>query len=970
MSKNTAGSKAPVKKELHKYTSGDIEKILDGYFEKYSDVGCTEIAVLEDEEKAKESFAAAIESVALGKARAVAMPIHIYGSDTHPGHWTMAVVRKNGNGKIDILYNDSLYDPNDKNHRHKFVGHPNAKKIVASLRDIEKDLKLQPNTCNVIDLKHQQQKDGVDCGPFAVDNMVQIALSNDKVLDGLASGKVKAADVLYVPKDQHDNPDFSGVPIRATHIEKFPHLYLDDEIFEHVEKISEQHDLKGVYLPGAVDRIKNGLYRNIVEKGGLTDPRAKDFVSNVGKVFSRRSNLTKEYQIDSDKKKKLKEWEEKGMPASEAMQRLKETIVLGEDGKIHSPNQNALDNSTRIRDSLDKLEERIDERQSKISAADEELDAMLDKGRALTDEEEKNLRERHAPLSKIPRFIDEFKRAVKENVPGFGTTADKLKSSDRLKELQTLRNKLLAEAVWSLGPMTGDKNHFLSRLESLIESEFSNCPDAIFNMAMMGRVREIIAKETASMKEEEKKLLKSFDDNMQKIEEGLKKDEAKNIDSETSLMQARLLMMFVGVTPFGVFANVFGGILDYTNLLGSLTDSIFDPMPLSEKVSGALTSSKLDLFGIPVSTAMKEIKIPEAVNWLFNDSPVLSEIVAFQHDIFSSDIGQGVGNLFIKPVVGSSLLPLGVAALFGWNHIKTEIDHHQKVSKFMEDKEKSLKDAVKKYAESANKISSDKIPTIAKSIVDGMKSSYHGIELAKFITKANEKTLQVVFGDTKFTLADKSQATLAELKKSGKLDDYIDALVMAPENAQAREAALQSKLIYQEVDGKEKEFIAAKNDFEKKQKEFTEKKAKLAEEANKDPSKIESANKDIKKIDEDFGKLKKEKFGKAQTKVENACLDFLAQNHGINSSFTGDLRAKEIENILLQRYAGKIRSLHGNVPEVTPPKNNKHTDPFDTSPPSPKVTPDEVTKVTGEVIKKVGGHVFNGGRSGVGVRGH
>ncbi|HJK86781.1 MAG TPA: tetratricopeptide repeat protein [Candidatus Megaira endosymbiont of Nemacystus decipiens] len=92
----------------------------------------------------------------------VLMPIHVHGN-----HWVGAVIRKQNNGNIQVIYNDpkGLSIQNEQN-----------------ALDFIKIIQQHSPKANIIDLQFKQQDNDNDCGPFTVDNLLRLAKA--KNIDG------------------------------------------------------------------------------------------------------------------------------------------------------------------------------------------------------------------------------------------------------------------------------------------------------------------------------------------------------------------------------------------------------------------------------------------------------------------------------------------------------------------------------------------------------------------------------------------------------------------------------------------------------------------------------------------------------------------------------------------------------------------------------------------------------------------
>ncbi|HJK87231.1 MAG TPA: Ulp1 family isopeptidase [Candidatus Megaira endosymbiont of Nemacystus decipiens] len=104
----------------------------------------------------------------------VLMPIHVHGN-----HWVGAVIRKQSDGKIQVIYNDPKGN--------SIQDEENIITFISIIQKHEKD-------ANIIDLQLKQQNNDDDCGPFTVDNLVRLAMAHG--LDNATRDQLIERDVL------------------------------------------------------------------------------------------------------------------------------------------------------------------------------------------------------------------------------------------------------------------------------------------------------------------------------------------------------------------------------------------------------------------------------------------------------------------------------------------------------------------------------------------------------------------------------------------------------------------------------------------------------------------------------------------------------------------------------------------------------------------------------------------------------
>ena len=146
------------------------------------------------------------------------IPIHLNGN-----HWAGAIVRRQADGKVQVIYNDPRGDALET--------HENVDKLVAAVREIAPD-------CNIVDLKIRQQQNSNDCGPFTVDNLYRLFARRSE-LDNLTRDQIQEKGILLIP----ENGDATN--IRREQAKIVPELLVD------VEEM-DQEKASGVGIDGDV----------------------------------------------------------------------------------------------------------------------------------------------------------------------------------------------------------------------------------------------------------------------------------------------------------------------------------------------------------------------------------------------------------------------------------------------------------------------------------------------------------------------------------------------------------------------------------------------------------------------------------------------------------------------------------------------------------------------------------------------
>ncbi|HJK86920.1 MAG TPA: tetratricopeptide repeat protein [Candidatus Megaira endosymbiont of Nemacystus decipiens] len=146
------------------------------------------ITQFENKELLEDNLNSALECIKK-EGLPVLMPIHVHGN-----HWVGAVIRKQADGKLQVIYNDPK--------GHSIQDEENIITFIGIIQKHEKE-------ANIIDLQLKQQYNDDDCGPFTVDNLVRLAMAHD--IDNVSRGQLIERDVL--PRNN------TGAMIRLEHEE-------------------------------------------------------------------------------------------------------------------------------------------------------------------------------------------------------------------------------------------------------------------------------------------------------------------------------------------------------------------------------------------------------------------------------------------------------------------------------------------------------------------------------------------------------------------------------------------------------------------------------------------------------------------------------------------------------------------------------------------------------------------------------
>lgn len=198
------------------YTDDHIHRILREHFLPRRDnfiVTDPAAAIFGNAELLRNVIARAVRAALDG--RIVAMPIHLHGN-----HWVGAIFRRQADGAIQVIYNNPQgYVIDLEQNAVRFV--ENIQAIVA----------LSGRAPNIIDLHLRQQRNGVDCGPFTVDNLVRLAryahdyaaeldnLDRNSIIEGAGLQHPASGDATAIRTEHNVIFSALGLPVPRETIE-------------------------------------------------------------------------------------------------------------------------------------------------------------------------------------------------------------------------------------------------------------------------------------------------------------------------------------------------------------------------------------------------------------------------------------------------------------------------------------------------------------------------------------------------------------------------------------------------------------------------------------------------------------------------------------------------------------------------------------------------------------------------------
>ena len=139
--------------DYHWYSEDEVRDLLTSELNDAAGYGVIAQTQMEHQDMLIDNVMNAIE-MTLGNRVAV-MPIHINGN-----HWIGAVFRRQNDGTLQVIVNDPM--------GHSIQQHPYAWRLITAVTAIDSE-------ATIVDLAVRQQLNDDDCGPFTVENLINLA---------------------------------------------------------------------------------------------------------------------------------------------------------------------------------------------------------------------------------------------------------------------------------------------------------------------------------------------------------------------------------------------------------------------------------------------------------------------------------------------------------------------------------------------------------------------------------------------------------------------------------------------------------------------------------------------------------------------------------------------------------------------------------------------------------------------------
>ena len=223
----------------------------------------------------------------------------------------------------------------------------------------------------------------------------------------------------------------------------------------------------------------------------------------------------------------------------------------------------------------------------------------------------------------------------------------------------------------------------LNKFKQLLESDSKD------TQGLAAGYKELVEMVEKAIKEEKDERAKAKDT----INQGINNVNEAAVDSakdktkaEDDMHKWRMLQAFLIITPFagvsvlgpvvGVFGNIFAGGLPsgIVGLMGSLG---------------------------PFSDVIEAVHLDDAVFWILNNCPIISDIIGGVDSIITSDLVNGVFGGVLAPVLLGPAAGVALAALVSLKRADVEIAHYNKYKDVFKGHEDAMKAEMEKFYKTA-----------------------------------------------------------------------------------------------------------------------------------------------------------------------------------------------------------------------------------------------------------------------------
>jgi hypothetical protein len=400
-----------------------------------------------------------------------------------------------------------------------------------------------------------------------------------------------------------------------------------------------------------------------------------------------------------------------------------------------------------------------DEVRENFNVNNAQLYSWLDQGRALSKEEEAPHRKRNETVHAV-RNVAEYLGSSAYSALGWTTKGilkhNKAAEDPRYHKYLALRNEILARQIHKIGFGAKDNTDYLRTL-AMVNSALEGSGD-ILDQVTFERIQALIAKEMEKEADINVEDMKNLNKNLQalnqKMLEGLQE---KGVDEEDAMWKGRLFQLFLILTPFGAF-SIAGHFFNYLEPIAEILSPFFDHFTSMGEALGKIASNKMLNFGrlifgdnvmgndvaylLNFGDMAHNLHLDEAIQVIIDKTPFISGLSGALHELLTCSMAQEFTGM-ISPMVGSPIPLLMIAGLGAFIQANTEIQHRDKVSKFLDEQNKALEAEIERAvtgmaANNTGKPLAERTRAFANQVLFVEKENGMCGKLAQFIAKMAE----------------------------------------------------------------------------------------------------------------------------------------------------------------------------------------------------------------------------------------
>lgn len=438
------------------------------------------------------------------------------------------------------------------------------------------------------------------------------------------------------------------------------------------------------------------------------------------------------------------------------------------------------------------------------------MQIFLDEGRDTITEEERLgvVRRRsvaaHRASNVVESGLDKVLRLTNWAGRGF-ISKSRAEEDGRWRKLVDMRQDLTSQIMMKLGPDAKNGAAWLRALQEVqkrLNHSGAYTDEGILGQAQFDALADMVAKtittEEAANKEAAEKIMQEIKTMNEEMFKGTK----EIVNDEDNMRKYRLLQVLLLCSPFSAA-------LAFMNPLSTLLGPMFDAsLSFGQGVGSILTSP---VWG-PLGDFMEVIHADEALSYLADNLPIVSDVGEVFDYITDSEIMQNLGGAVLPGVIGSPITYGLIAGLFSLKRFDTEAKHHTKsetlMKKYMGTQslfpflESQPGEMRKKFQALQEQLAGQ---PVQKAIEGYVKREMAGLAIAKqhtalseFLAHATPEELRI-FDGLKFPTAGRTTTFSEMLREEGQITPS-SAFELLRSNEKMRAAATNIFMAYRSAD--------------------------------------------------------------------------------------------------------------------------------------------------------------------------